>query len=122
MPNFSTLAQMAMFLRAYDPRRPPSYLSGDQGLILTRTMGEARSSMLDFSSLYNRYLEEKITFVGQLNDYLADIDAIIDANNKLASLDAETATLDSFIVAITGIVTDATAINASYQAIRENMK
>lgn len=111
-----------LFLRAYDPKRPPAYLSGDQNVILTRTMGESRSAILDFSTLYNRYLDEKSAFVGQLNDYLADIDAIIDANNKLASLDVNAATPDDFIVAITGIVTDATTINESYRAVRDNMK
>lgn len=111
-----------LFLRAYDPKHPPEYLSGVQNVILTRTMGESRSAILDFSTLYSRYLDEKSAFVSQLNDYLADVDAIIDANKKLASLDANTATPDDFIVAITGIVTDATTISESYKTIRDNTK
>ncbi len=110
------------FLRAYDPKQPPNYLNGDIELIKIRTMGETRSPVLDFSILYNKYIDEKEAFVGQLNDYLTDIDAIISANKKLSVLAPETAKFDDFALAINEIAGDANTIKTNVQVLQTNLQ
>ena len=91
------------FLRSYDPGSPADYLwQNDRGGLLVRTAGENRSPVLDFAAAYRTYLNEKEAFVGQRQDYLADIDRIIATNSKIAHLD-KGASVDDVLAALTDI-------------------
>jgi len=116
--NWDTCAiDRLVFLRAYRPGSP-AYLSGDLNRIALSTVGEFPSPTLDFVSLYAKYLDEKEAFIGQLQDYKADLDAIVEANKKIAMLPSD-ATPDDFIKAVSSALGDAAAIKTNYAAVRD---
>ncbi|UYO46379.1 hypothetical protein KQX63_10365 [Rhodopseudomonas palustris] len=111
------------FLRAYRPGNPNLLQASSKELmeVWKRTAGEDRSSVIDFTAAVRKYLEEKEAFTSQLMDYRADIDAIVEANNKIASLPPD-AQPHAFIDAVNGLFVDANSVKANYQAIRESIE
>jgi hypothetical protein len=113
--NWDTCAiDRLVFLRAYRPGSP-AYLNGNLNRIALSTVGEMPSPTIDFVALYAKYLDEKEAFIGQLQDYKADIEAIVEANRKIASF-TEAATVDDFIKALNDALGDANALKTNYAA------
>jgi hypothetical protein len=112
-----------VFLRAYKPGTTTKlYGSADEKIaILTNTAGERPSSVIEFTGAVRKYLEEKEAFTSQLIDYKADIDAVFDANSKIAALPPDAPPQD-FVAALNSVLTDAVTLNSNYLAIRENIE
>lgn len=116
--NWDTCAiDRLVFLRAYRPGWSTN-LSGNLEQIRAKTTGEIPSPTLDFVALHEKYLEEKEAFIGQLVDYKVDIDAIVEANKKIANLPND-ASPDDFIKALNEAAVDANTIKTNYAAIRD---
>ena len=116
--NWDTCAiDRLSFLRAYRPGNP-ALVYGDPAKIAASTAGEVPSPTLDFVTLYSRYLDEKEAFIGQLADYKADIDAIVEANKRIANLTVD-ATPDDFIKALNEAAVDVNTVKTNYLAVRD---
>jgi hypothetical protein len=86
------------------------FQNGMSGCADAKCKVETRSPTLDFVALYRKYLEEKEAFTRQLEDYSADIQAVVDAIGQIASLPKD-ANIDDFVKALNGALVDAKTIS-----------